>query len=321
MRYTDAELKQIEEFAGINYSPEQIAVVLQIDNEAFLFDFTNPDSPAFEAYQRGSLLANAAIRQNIVSSAKSSVTGAQEYKKMLEADKLAKLKQDISASPDSNKSTAALQMQYKDSIETYHKLTEFINNNPENLDFPPDLEVYWHRLNTAHDLQTKFANRAKGRKYMVKVLRRKYPDISESAAYRYLFESLNFFAVQLDRPQWRNILTDDLEKAKSLAWEMNRVDWFIKAVKEQAEIQQVKLPEPETIDPELLQEKVLLIVNDPGVLSEDLKKIAPEKLIDKIKEFDIEMEDKIRLAKDAGIEDVDYEEIFNVETDEEEIPE
>ena len=321
MILTKEQLTEIENFAGLNYSIDQIAVIMQIDKLSFALLFENPASDAFLAYERGKLLATSKIRQNIVDSAKSSITAAQEYKKMLTADKLNSVKHDIEKTVDDAPQSATLPTKYKDSIDHYHHLTEFINSNPDYTEFPPELAEYWHRLNTAHDLQTKFKNRAKGKKFIIKLLRRKFPDISESSAYRYLYESLNFFSVNLDRAQWRNILTEDLEKAKALAWEMNRVDWVIKAIKEQAEIQQVKLPEPETIDPALLQEKVLLIVNDPGVLSADMKKIEPDKIIDKIKEFDIELEDKIRIAKDAGIEDVDFDEVFNDIDDEEEVSE
>ena len=41
--------------------------------------------------------------------------------------------------------------------------------------------------------------------------------------------------------------------------------------------------------------------------SKMMKKIDPSTLIQKIKDFDIEMSDKIRIAKDAGIVDVDFE--------------
>jgi len=319
MSYNKEIIQEVEDFAKLNYSPKQIAKILQLDYDEFLYYWQDADNAVRIAYDRGQLLAVSGARRNIVDSASSSITAAQEYKKMLDADRIEQVKQDMDSSIEPPKSEAALQLNYKDSIDYYHQLTDFINTNSEQTQFPPELEAYWHRLNTAHDLQTRFANRAKGRKYMVKVLRKKFPDIGEAVAYRLLYESLNFFAVNLKRPQWRNILTEDLEKAKTLAWSMNRVDWFIKAVKEQAEIQQVKLPEPETIDPELLQEKVLLIVNDPGALSSDMKKIPMDKILDKIKEFDIEFEDKIRIAKDAGIEDVDFEEIFNPESNEEEV--
>lgn len=313
MTYTNEQLAAIEECASLNFSTREISDFLEVNYEEFYSDWLDISLPVRTCYERGRLKTKASVRQNLVSSAKASITAAQEFAKVLERDRINEIKTELDSSIEPSKSETHALIKYNDSLDYYHELKNFIGGENDNLPIPAHLAEYWNRLNTAHDIHSKFGNRAKGRKFMVSLLLRKYPDIGRQTANRYIDESLNFFAVNMEKSQWRNVLTDDLEKAKVLAMEMNRIDWFIKAVKEQAEIQQLKLPEPDKIDIELLQEKVLLIVNDPGVLSPDLKKVSAETLIERIKSFDIDLADKIRIARDAGIEDIDYEEILGNE--------
>lgn len=320
MTLNEKQLNLISQYSALEYSPRDIARILQIDEYEFLADWQDPDTDIRSYYDKGKLIQKGKVRQNIAKSAASSITAAQEYNKMVENEKIESLKTELDSSATKRKINNELPIlsDYKDSLDHYHELKEWVFNNKDTEEMPAELQEYWHRLNTAHDLYMKLNNRSKGRKFIVNILRKKFPDISNPTAYRYIHEALNFFNVDMTREQWRNVLTEDLEKAKSLAWEMNRVDWFIKAVKEQAEIQQTKLPEPEKIDKELLQQRYLLIVNDPQLLGEGARSVNKDEILKRIQDYDLTAKDKKRLAKDAGIEDVEFEEIQEAIDDAEE---
>lgn len=56
-RFSDEELTSIEDLAGCNYSPEKIALYLEVDKKGFLETWNNKESFVRKAYERGKLVA------------------------------------------------------------------------------------------------------------------------------------------------------------------------------------------------------------------------------------------------------------------------
>jgi hypothetical protein len=60
-RFSDEELTSIEDLAACNYSPEKIALYLDVDKKAFLQTWYNKESLVRQAYERGKLVAEFSI--------------------------------------------------------------------------------------------------------------------------------------------------------------------------------------------------------------------------------------------------------------------
>ncbi|WP_116787630.1 hypothetical protein [Flavobacterium psychrotrophum] len=87
MILSDDELKMVEDLAGANYSPEKIALYLQVEKTAFLKEWYQLGSDVRQAYDRGRLVAEFSINQKQLELAKSgNITAAQVYFK--EAERL-----------------------------------------------------------------------------------------------------------------------------------------------------------------------------------------------------------------------------------------
>lgn len=62
-RFSEEELTSIEDLAACNYSPEKIALYLDVDKKAFLQTWNNHESFVRLAYDRGKLVAEFSINQ------------------------------------------------------------------------------------------------------------------------------------------------------------------------------------------------------------------------------------------------------------------
>jgi hypothetical protein len=297
MKLTAEQYAEISNFASIGYNFAQIAKIFCIDGGEFL-QMMQEDPEIEQAFDRGVLQADAEIRLNLLSSAKSSITAAQEFKKMIRDSKNREMLQSLDSLSTASDPPHALQRTYNDSLEHYHTLQEFLSSNPSSSPLPENLQEYWFRLNTAHDLFRSFHIRSRGRKFIVGILRKKFPDISEATAYRYISEAINFFNVNMSKDDWRNVLCDDLDKVKAAAWEMGNLDLVIKAVKEQANIQ-AAAPDQKDIPLDLLQQKIIIVSNNPEDFG--LEQVSKKKLWDMIRNFDIDENERIRIAGEAGI--------------------
>ena len=296
MKLSAEQYSELESFASLGYNFLQIAKIMGIKPDEFELLLESDPEIQFH-YDRGILKADAEIRQNLLSSAKSSITAAQEFKKLLRDARNKDLLESLDSGITVDDSQFALQKQHKDSLDHYYALQDFLNSTP-NDELPAELQEYWFRLNTAHDLYRSFSVRSKGRKYIANVLRKKFPEISIATAYRYISEAINFFNVRMTKEDWRNVLTEDLEKVKSAAWQMGNLDLVIKAIKEQAAIQQAA-PDAFEIPTEALEQKTIIISCDPTEFG--IEKVSKQKLWDMIRQFDIEENDRRRIAGDAGI--------------------
>ncbi len=78
--FNDEEIAEIEKMAGLCFTPEQIAIVLQVDSTEFRAAYNNPNDEVYSYYQRGSLMHESEVRNSIFQLAKGgSSTAQQQY--------------------------------------------------------------------------------------------------------------------------------------------------------------------------------------------------------------------------------------------------
>lgn len=86
MNLTEEQIKTLEQLAGINYSPEEIAMYFGIDEDLFMQWFNEPIFALKYHYKRGKLMAKAIIDIALLESAKTgNITAAQMVKKAISA--------------------------------------------------------------------------------------------------------------------------------------------------------------------------------------------------------------------------------------------
>jgi len=78
MKLTAQQLKQAEEWAGLLYSPKEIAIIMELDMSAFESEFADESSAVHLAVMRGKLRSEGEIRKSIISLAKDGSASAQE---------------------------------------------------------------------------------------------------------------------------------------------------------------------------------------------------------------------------------------------------
>jgi hypothetical protein len=86
MAITEENLQQIEAYAGMFFTPDEIAILLSLDQEEFRRELRNKNSAAFKAYMLGKLKTIAEIRKNQVSLAKNGSPGAETLIEKLRKD-------------------------------------------------------------------------------------------------------------------------------------------------------------------------------------------------------------------------------------------
>lgn len=90
---SEEEYERIEELAACNYSPDQIAKVLEVDIRDFRAQWLLENSRIRRSYDLGILNARAEIDQKLLAGAKSgNATAAQMYQNRSEANEFENLK-------------------------------------------------------------------------------------------------------------------------------------------------------------------------------------------------------------------------------------
>lgn len=82
LRFSDEELQHIEDLAGCNYSPEKIALYLDVDKKEFMKLWYKKDSVIRTSYERGRLQAEYEVnkQQKLLAQA-GNITAAQIFLK------------------------------------------------------------------------------------------------------------------------------------------------------------------------------------------------------------------------------------------------
>ncbi len=89
--YTDQELKQIETYAGLCFTPLQIALILNFNKTEFEQDFHNKQELQ-DSYNRGVLLTEAQVRKATIDLAKGGSSAAYSDYQRLSKNRTLELK-------------------------------------------------------------------------------------------------------------------------------------------------------------------------------------------------------------------------------------
>lgn len=95
-RFSDEELTSIEDLAACNYSPEKIAMYLEVDKKSFLQTWYNKQSLVRTAYERGKLVSEFHINNKQKELAVAgNITAAQIFIGLREATEIAQIRDQI----------------------------------------------------------------------------------------------------------------------------------------------------------------------------------------------------------------------------------
>ena len=78
MNLSEAQLKDIEDLAGLFLSPEEIAILIDVDEDEFTNLVAAKKGPVYTAYFRGKTLSKRDIHANVVKMAKHGSPQAEE---------------------------------------------------------------------------------------------------------------------------------------------------------------------------------------------------------------------------------------------------
>ncbi len=96
LKFSEEELTAIEDLAANNYSPEKIAVYLDIDKKAFMQLWYDKESQVRYHYERGQLVSEFEINKKQLDLAKSgNITAAQIFLKIAEETKINNIRNQI----------------------------------------------------------------------------------------------------------------------------------------------------------------------------------------------------------------------------------
>ena len=313
MTLTPAQIKLLEQFGQLEYTPRELAEIIGIDPDEFEIEAGVNTSQVYQLLRVIRLKAEGEVSANLLNSAKTSVTAQQIYNKHKRQREQRAAKRRIDGKEDDDKplSKYALKSAYNEAKEDYEALRELVLKGVPTNKYSPNLQEYWMRLKTAHDMYLNFENMAKGRPYVVNLLKARF-NVSDATAYRYITEAIDFFGVDLSKEQFIKVQLAKLNKAIALAWEMDRPDWVGLLVKEQNEIVGLKREEPIKIPLEVLQQRTIVITGDPTRMG--VPAVEKSELIDFCKELvnkGLSKEEGRKIANDAGITDIEFEESEN----------
>ena len=89
LKFSEEEMTAVHDLAGCNYSPEKIALYLDVDKKAFLQLWSNKESEVRLAYERGKLVAEFNINNKQKELAeKGNITAAQIFLKESEKNEV-----------------------------------------------------------------------------------------------------------------------------------------------------------------------------------------------------------------------------------------
>jgi len=77
MELSEAQLVELEDFAGVFFSIKEIAIVMQLDENELRLAYENPQSMIHQTIQRGKLKQEAELRKVIFTLAKGGSSPAQ----------------------------------------------------------------------------------------------------------------------------------------------------------------------------------------------------------------------------------------------------
>jgi hypothetical protein len=288
MELTEGQLRQIEELSQVNCDPVEIAAYLKLPKKEFLKEINTEGSLINESYQWGQLSSRVDIDKINLGKAREGGLGAiAQWKKDASLLKLAKIKNRIL---------------FDNEQKEYAQLQDLIEHGKTD-NLPANIVTYWDQIDFIRSIYNKFNSKS----YVVSALRLKWPEISTITANKLFSETLNFFYLdnEVKTDAWANIYADKMERLGTLAMEMDDLETARRCFKDAAELRGVGKEVPDKIPEELLDRRMIVYVIDPQKIG--IPKIDRRELADIIDNIDITETQKIKLRRDAQIEDVPFE--------------
>jgi len=295
MDLTNEQLKTIEQLGGLHYSPEKIAMYLELDKNEFISAFnTTENDPQYHSgniryhYDRGLLLAQTEVdKANLKRARDGNLTSVAQFKK------------DVTIQNFENAKRRILYQDDKNQLEQLKGLIE----RGEIRNLPAPMVEYFEQIDFIRSLYLRWESKP----FIVNAVALKWPYLNKVKISKIYNETLNFFYLdnEIKVEAWRNIYAERLDNMAALAVEMNDLEEARRCLNDAAEIRGVNKDQPPQIPEELLDRRPVLYTIDIQRLG--IPKVDRSKLASFIENLDLSEPEKQKYRRDAMIEDVPFE--------------
>ncbi len=291
MELIDEQYEEIEKLSGCSYSPEKIAMYLDVPKDWFLKEWNDKDSKIRYHYDRGLLITQATSDMKLVDAAKTgNITAYQQV-----------LKQQFFQKIDNKKK----QMQIDAAVSDIDKLQRYIGSGDAS-----NLPVAEVRLYEKLDFARRLIDGFQSKSYVINCLMNSYPEEikSRKQALEVYNDSINFFNcnnTEVTKEAWLNYYADKFEDAALLALEMNDMDQYGKLL-DKAKGCRIEANQQNDFPEDMYRKPRVIYINDPKKFKvAQVDRQVTANWIDNLP--DISEEDKLRLHRDNQSEEVEYE--------------
>jgi len=300
MELSADQIKTIEILAGNQFSPAQIAMIMNISTIEFVkmcdIDENDPDYKVGNVkyhYDRGVLIAKAEVDKGTLKRAKDgNQTSIQQFKKDVWQQKIETEKQKILV-----RSRRKMISNVEQIIESPESSIALIKADYEQVEFIRELFACYS-----------------SKSQIIERIIKKWENIRPYEAERLFNEVVNFYYMsnnEVKTEAWKNIYAERLDNLFLLCFNTNDFETARRCLIDAAELRGVNKDKPAQIPPEILDRRPILYslkITDVGVSGINRNDLAA--FIDNL---DVSEADKLKLRRDALIEDISFETIDHAE--------
>ena len=303
MQLSNEQLEAVETFGGLNFAPEKIAMMLNLDRDEFLSDFNMSDvDPAYQQgqirfhYDLGLLKTNTTIDKVTAKlAAEGNQTSIMQYKKDTKFREL------------QNAKKRTVYQEEKANIQALHDLIEQGNTSnltPIQIEFMDQIEY----------IRTLYL-RMNSKQYIVNSVRLRWPSLNKNQIGKLYNETLNFFYLDNDVKieAWKAIFAEKMENLGALAIEMDDVEAARRCFNDAANLRGVNKDQHNIIPPALLDRRRIVYTMDIEKLG--IPKVNKYELAAFIDNLDLTKKEKAKFKREALIEGTPFEIIPDDEQD------
>jgi hypothetical protein len=303
MKLSKTQLETIETFGGLNYPPEKIVMILDVDHDDFFLDFNLPDSdPEYKSgqiryhYDLGQVRTQAEIdKANLKRAKEGNLTSIAQYKK------------DTIYRDSQNAKKRTIYQQEKTNVEDLKHLIE--TGEPGSLSARQ--LTYFEQLDYIRTLH----NRWDSKPFISNAVRLKWPEVSRKQAVKLYEDCINFFYLDNDVKieAWRNVYAERLDNLSCLAIELDDLEEARLCIVKAADVRGLYRETIQPIPAELLDRRT--IVYDMDIEKLGIPKVDRRELAAFIDNLDLTQKEKQKCKSDAMIEGTPFELIIDDETE------
>lgn len=300
MELSADQIKTVEILAGNQFSPVQIAMIMNLPTSEFVslceIDENDPDYKPGHVkyhYDRGVLIAKAEVDKGTLKRAKDgNQTSIQQYKKDVWQQKIEHEKQKILV-----RSRRKMISNVEQLIESPESALSLIKADFEQVEF-------------VRELFTTYSSKSQ----IIQRIMQKWENIRPYEAERLFNEVVNFYYMsnnEVKTEAWKNIYAERLDNLFLLCFNTNDFETARRCLIDAAELRGVNKDKPQQIPAEILDRRPILYsikITDLGLSGVNRNDMAS--LIDNL---DISEKEKLRLRRDAQIEDIPFEMVEHAE--------